>query len=111
MRKNASECGFWLIAAALLISLAAPALGEMPEHHAMVRFWIETPADQEWMDQNHLRFQLEDGVKGEYYDFLVKPAELSGVLAAGNRVEVLHENVEAFYASRLDLSDPKPFDR
>jgi hypothetical protein len=104
MRKNASECGFWLIAAALLISLAAPALGETPEHHAMVRFWIETPADQEWMDDNHLRFQLEGGIKGEYYDFLVKPAELPGVLAAGNRVEVRHENVEEFYASRLGLS-------
>ena len=50
MRRNASECGFWLIAAALLILLGAPALGETPEHHAMVRFWIETPADQEWMD-------------------------------------------------------------
>jgi len=86
----------------LFILLLAPTVpAEEPVHHAMVRFWIDTPADQAWMDQNHLRFQEEGGIGSEYYDFLVKPADLPEVLAAGSRVEILHEDVEEFYAERL----------
>ena len=94
-----------LLAVAFIALMATASWADEPVHHAMVRFWIETPADQVWMDQNHLRFQEEGGIGGRYYDFLVKPKDLPEVLAAGSRVEVLHEDVESFWASRIGGSD------
>jgi hypothetical protein len=85
----------------ILITCGSGLAPAAEEHHALVRFWIQTPADQAFMDQNHLRFVIEGGRRGEYYDVVVRADEVQELLQAGTRVEVLHENLESFYASRL----------
>jgi len=91
----------------LVLALTAPVARAQDEapipagHHSLVRFWLETPADQDYMSRNHLRFQIEGGSRGEYIDLAVRPEEVAELLAAGSRVEVLHQDVESFYASRL----------
>jgi len=93
---------FGQIVFALLLFVAITGFAAEPDHHALVRFWIDTVADQEFMDQNHLRFQLEGGRHGEYYDIIVRPDQLPEVQRQGSRVEILYENIEEFWASRLE---------
>ena len=91
----------------LTILLLAPQAGSAAEpiHHALVRFHIDGPADQAWMDANHLRFQRDMYEGGVYYDLLVEPAGLAEVLAAGSRVELLQQDVESYWAATVEPSE------
>lgn len=105
MSKIAAPLRALPLALILIVLLAPLGRAEAPVHHAMVRFHLDTPSDRAWLDANHLRFQEEGGRAGEYFDFLVKPADLAEVLAAGSRVELLHEDVERFYVDRLGFGE------
>jgi len=90
----------------LLMALFPPLLQAAdPVHHALVRFHVDTPGDRAWMDANHLRFQRDMYVGGVYYDLLVKPADLAEVMSSGSRVELVHDDVESFWASRIESGD------
>jgi hypothetical protein len=90
---------------ALVVGLVAVFASAMavaaPEQHTMVRYWIDTPADQAFIDQNHPQLDIATGRRGEYYDIVVPNSELADMLGRGGRVEVLQEDLEEFYAARL----------
>ncbi len=91
----------------VLAGLAAGSngLAAEPEHHALVRLWIDSPADQDFIDLNHTRLDVVAGRRGEYYEIVVPRSELADLLAMGARIEVRHDDLESFYASRLDSRD------
>jgi hypothetical protein len=101
MRNISRCCLIWSVAAGLLLTMTVSSFGAEAEHHSLVRFWIDTPADQEFMDQNHLRFQIAYGRSGDFFDLVVRPEEVPELMRAGSRVEVLHHDMEGFYASRM----------
>jgi carboxypeptidase T len=89
----------YLVLFVLLTLWAVPTLAE--SHHAMVRFWIDSPTDQAYIDANHNAMDIADGRRGEHYDIVVPIPELATFTGRGYRTEVLHQDLETFYADRL----------
>ncbi|MCP4544979.1 MAG: T9SS type A sorting domain-containing protein [bacterium] len=86
-------CCVLLLTAAIGVSAA--------EHHALVRFWIDSEADQAYIDTNHNDLDIATGRRGEYYDLIVLQNELSSFMAKTGRREVLQRDLENHYADRL----------
>lgn len=96
---------FTLLLPACLLCGASSLAAEDPPHHALVRFHIESEQDQDYIDQNHGRLDIATGRRGAYYDLVVPQHEVAATLAAGTRTEVIHEDLEGFYAGRLGRPD------
>jgi len=76
-----------------------PALAE--EHHAQVRFWLDTAADRAFIESEAPHLDIVAGRAGVFVDLIVPQSELPSLVARGSRVEVLHADIETFYAERL----------
>ncbi|MBD3309545.1 hypothetical protein GF348_24410, partial [candidate division KSB3 bacterium] len=96
---------FTLLLPAGLLCAASPSAAEDPPHHALVRFHIESEQDQDYIDQHHGRLDIATGRRGAYYDLVVPQSGVAATLAAGTRTEVIHEDLEGFYAGRLGRPD------
>ena len=89
-----------------VFAIAAPAaLSAEPITHDMMRLWLDTPAAQQWFDENHLALDVSFGLKGQYVDLVVEPSERAGLKSAPGRLELLQENIEEYSASRLGGDD------
>ena len=94
-----------LVAALFVLSLCAGlAQAQVYEHHAQVRFWLDTAMDREALAADAGRLDIATRGDG-YVDIIVPLSELPNMLSRGSRVEVIHDDLETFYASRLGDRD------
>ncbi len=87
-------CALLLVAGAVVTNAAAY------EHHAQVRYWLDSPADEAYIDDNRGSLDIIYGRKGEFVDLLIPVDELGDFMSRGARIDVTHRDVEAFYAER-----------
>ena len=93
-------------ALSLLIALAAPAaVAAADQSHSLIRFWLQTEADQQIFAENQARWDVVAGRAGRFADIVVPRDEQADWLALGSRVEVLQDDLEAFYAQRNGTRD------
>lgn len=91
-----------LSAALLVLALSLPALAaEPPEHHALIRFWLEAEADQQVFAEHQGEWDVAAGRAGRFADIVVRRSELAHMLTLGSRVEVLQGDLEVHYAERF----------
>jgi hypothetical protein len=88
-------------AALFLLALSLTAAAATPEHHAQLRFWLDTAEDKAFLEGEAGRLDIVDGRAGEFVDLIVPIAEQASLMRSGSRVEVIHADVEAYYAGRL----------
>ncbi len=93
-----------LLVSSLLMLPALPA-GAQEEPHALIRFWLVTEADQEFFAAQQHRLDVVGGRLGRWADLVVPRSEVEAWLSRGSRVEVLHDDLEAFYAARNEYRD------
>ncbi len=95
------------LAAAAILAAAAP--DAAADTHALVRAWIDSPADQAAWDRELPALDVAAGLRGDHYDLVIPAGELQERLddwrSRGARVEVVQADLETFYASRLDSRD------
>ncbi len=90
-----------LFAVCLLFSIGTLNAGAAEyEHHAQVRIFIDSPADEAWVEARHAGLDIIQGRRGEYVDVLVVQSELAELLAEAGRTELTYPDVEAHYAER-----------
>ncbi|MEZ4386256.1 MAG: M14 family zinc carboxypeptidase [Candidatus Krumholzibacteriia bacterium] len=90
-----------LTLAVVLVALALPALAaDQPAHHALVRFWLTTEADQATFAAGQAEWDVVAGRAGRFADIVVPRDEVSRWLGRGSRVEVLQGDLETYYAER-----------
>ena len=90
------------VALTAVLALPAPvAAADAYEHHALVRFWLETEADQQTFAEHQAGWDVAAGRAGRWADIVVPRSELADLLGLGSRVEVLHDDLEAHYAERF----------
>jgi len=98
-----------LLALAATAFLAVPAPATAADTHALVRVWIDSPADQAAWDRELPALDVAAGLRGDHYDIVIPAGELrarlEGWRGRGARVEVVQEDLETFYASRLGSRD------
>jgi len=89
-------------ALALVLALALPALAAAaaPGSHALIRFWLETEADQDVFRAGQARWDVVAGRAGVFADIVVERDEVPEWLGRGSRVEVLVDDLETYYAER-----------
>ena len=95
------------LAAAAILAAAAP--DAAADTHALVRAWIDSPADQAAWDRELPALDVAAGLRGDHYDLVIPAGELQERLddwrSRGARVEDVQADLETFYASRLDSRD------
>ena len=98
--------------AGLLAALAAMIVFALPsaavaadEAHSLIRYWLETEADQQFFAENQARWDVVTGRAGRFADVVVPRDELGQWLTLGSRVEVVEDHLEAFYAARNGSRD------
>ena len=64
----------------LVATLFGPALAA-EEHHALVRFWIDNPADEAYIAQNHMLLDIVAREAGQYVDIVVRHSDLEQLRA------------------------------
>jgi carboxypeptidase T len=85
---------------ALLLTGALAAGATEYEHHAQVRIFIDSPADEAWVEARRAELDILHGRRGEFVDVLVPQSELSDLLAAAGHAELIQADVETYYAER-----------
>ena len=89
-----------LVLAILAIALPALAAAAGPASHALIRFWLETEADQDVFRDGQARWDVVAGRAGVFADIVVERSDIDEWLGRGSRVEVLVEDLETYYAER-----------
>lgn len=82
-----------------LVLAASTALAE--EHHAQLRYWLDSDADRAFIASEGPHLDIAGGRAGEFVDLIVPQSEVASFLARGGRIEVLQADLETFYAERL----------
>ena len=95
-----SHRSFFLTLVLILMLLPMTGAALEYEHHAQVRYWLDSPEDRAYIEANPDGLDIIYGHRGEFVDILIPQSELDGFLARGGRVEVTHADVENFYAAR-----------
>ncbi|MBD3222476.1 hypothetical protein GF314_14670 [bacterium] len=90
-----------LLALATVVLAATTAVAaEPPPHHALIRFWFETEADEAYFRAGQAEWDVVAGRAGRFADIVVERDEVAGWLGRGSRVEVLQDDLEAYYVER-----------
>jgi hypothetical protein len=84
----------------LLVAIVPPVRADAPPHHALVRFWLQTEADQAAFAEGQAEWDVVAGRAGRFADIVVPRHEIAAWLSRGSRVEVLQDDLEAYYAER-----------
>ena len=84
-----------------LLALAVATAAASTEHHAQLRYWLDTSEDRAFIEREAGRLDLVPSRGGEYVDIFVLSTEREAFMGLGSRVEVIHADVETFYAERL----------
>ncbi len=93
----------------ILLVLAATVCWIVPaqaEKHSLVRYWLDKPADAAFL-RSHPGLDIAQVKPGVHVDIVVLPHELALLQGSGARIDILHDDLKAFYTSRLgpDKSD------
>jgi hypothetical protein len=88
-------------AALFLVAAAFASAAAAPDHHAQLRFWLDTAEDRAFFESEAQHLDIVHARPGEFVDILVPQSAQAAFMARGSRVELIHADVETFYAERL----------
>ncbi len=89
-----------LALAAVAIAATTAVAADPPPHHALIRFWFETEADEAYFRAGQAEWDVVAGRAGRFADIVVERDEVADWLGRGSRVEVLQDDLETYYAER-----------
>ncbi|MFH1841938.1 MAG: M14 family metallopeptidase, partial [bacterium] len=103
-RSSATRTLVWLVCGLVLLS-ALPGQCQT-EKYSLVRFWLDTPAAEAFL-QSRPDFDLVTWKPGVHADIVVRENDLRRLRESGARLDILQDDLAAFYRSRLapDKSD------
>ncbi len=89
-----------LVTAVLATALAAQAAPTQTDTYALVRYWLDSPADEAFL-RAHPNLDIVYVKPGVHADIVAREKELDDLRASGARIDIVHSDLKAHYLSRI----------